>query len=111
MAARTVERLAATVQLSDAGICPGSGLGEGGMALNPTTVGVPVMALGIPTVVESTTMVADALNAMGQAADAEAMRSFCRDGKRFFVAPKEIDVLVAASGVLLAGAIERAFSV
>lgn len=111
LAARTVDRLAATVQLSDTGICPGSGLGEGKWALNRETIGVPVMALGVPTVVESATLVADALAANGKHPDADSVQLLQRDGKRFFVAPKEIDVLVAASGVLLAGAIERAFSI
>ena len=110
LAARAVERLAATVQLSDTGICPGSGLGEGKWALNRETIGVPVMALGVPTVVESATLVADVLAANGRQPDA-AVQPLQREGKRFFVAPKEIDVLVAASGVLLAGAIERAFRI
>lgn len=110
LAARTVERLAATVQLSDVGICPGSGLGAGNFSLNVKTVGVPVMALGVPTVVESTTLVADVLAAGGGRLEERGAAILRRDGKRFFVAPREIDVLVAASGILLAGAIERAFS-
>ena len=110
LAARSTERLATTVQLSDTGIHPGSGIGNQRRAINAETVGVPVMALGVPTVVDSSTLVYDALRRAGCESLGEELRHSLEAGRGFFVSPKEIDLLVSAVGVLLAGAIEKAFS-
>jgi len=110
LAARSTERLAATVQLSDTGIHPGSGIGNTRRALNRETVGVPVMALGVPTVVDSSTLAADLLARAGYTEPDEALRAELENGRSFFVAPKEIDLLVSAVGVLLASALEKAFA-
>ena len=50
------EKLCAAVQLSDAGIVPGSGVGNSRMALNSATLGVPVISLGVPTVLDAGTI-------------------------------------------------------
>ena len=55
LASRRVGRVCATVQLSDTGIIPGSGVGNHRAALNRETLGVPVLAVGIPTVVDAAT--------------------------------------------------------
>ena len=113
LAARSTERLTATVQLSDTGIQPGSGIGNRRKALNAETVGVPVMALGVPTVVDTATLVFDALHRAGLDPQAlpEELRQTLHTGRDFFVSPKEIDLLVKAVSVLLAEALEKAFSV
>lgn len=111
LAARSVARLATTVQLSDSGIRPGSGIGNARRALDTESIGVPVMALGVPTVVDSSTLVFDALRQAGfDALDGDLQKALA-EGKRFFVSPKEIDLLVSSVGVLLAEAIEKAFAV
>lgn len=53
LAARDSARLCATVQLSDTGLVPGSGVGNRRSALDRGTLGVPVIAVGIPTVVDA----------------------------------------------------------
>ncbi len=111
LAARSVARLAATVQISDTGISPGSGIGNAREALDRDSVGVPVMALGVPTVVDSATLVFDALRKAGYGEPTGEMRNVLENGKRFFVSPKEIDLLVSSVAVLLAGALEKAFTV
>ena len=111
LAARSTDRLAAPVQLSDTGIHPGSGIGNARRALNRETVGVPVMAIGVPTVVDSATLAADLLARAGHTEPDEALRAELENGRSFFVAPKEIDLLVSAVGVLLAAALEKAFTV
>ncbi len=65
LAARRVGRMCATVQLSDTGIVPGSGVGNHRAALNRETLGVPVFAIGVPTVVEAATLAADLLEEAG----------------------------------------------
>lgn len=59
LAARNTSRLCATVQLCDAGISPGSGVGNRRAALSRETLGVPVVAVGVPTVVDAATLVFD----------------------------------------------------
>ncbi len=59
LAARSVRRLCSTVQIADTGIIPGSGVGNARQALNRETLGVPVIALGVPPVVDAATLAAD----------------------------------------------------
>lgn len=105
LAARDPARLGRTVQLADTGVCPGSGVNAARVALNKETLGVPVVAIGVPTVVDSATLTRDALERAGGTQDVgEAVRH----ARRFFVSPCEIDLLVRASGFLLSDAISRA---
>lgn len=62
LAARAVERLNETIQLSDTGIHPGSGIGNKRKAISKETLGVPVIAIGVPTVVDAATIASDAMN-------------------------------------------------
>ncbi len=61
LAARTLHRLNRTIQITDTGIHPGSGVGNHRNALTKESLGVPVIAIGIPTVVDAATIVRDAL--------------------------------------------------
>lgn len=61
LASRSVSRLNTTIQLSDTGISPGSGIGNNRKALNEESLGTKVIALGVPTVVGASTIVADTL--------------------------------------------------
>ena len=65
LAARRVNRMCATVQLTDTGIVPGSGVGNHRAALNRETLGVPVFSVGVPTVVDAATLAADLLEEAG----------------------------------------------
>lgn len=65
LAARRAGRVCTTVQLSDTGIVPGSGVGNHRAALSRETLGVPVFAVGVPTVVDSATLAADLLEQAG----------------------------------------------
>ncbi|HEY8345880.1 MAG TPA: GPR endopeptidase [Symbiobacteriaceae bacterium] len=64
LAAGAVERLGTTIQLSDAGIHPGSGIGNQRKALNQETLGCPVVAVGVPTVVRATNIIHEAMERM-----------------------------------------------
>ena len=110
LAARSTERLAATVQLSDTGISPGSGIGNRRRAIDRDSVGAPVMSLGIPTVVDSATLVYDALRRAGIEEIDNKLRGVLENGRRFFVSPKESDTITVQTASLLADAIEEAFS-
>ncbi|MDD3346116.1 GPR endopeptidase [Oscillibacter sp.] len=89
LASRRCERVCATVQLSDTGIVPGSGVGNHRWALNQETLGVPVFAVGIPTVVDAATLAADLLEGSGiQSVDEETLR---KSHQNLMVTPRDID--------------------
>lgn len=89
LASRRVGRVCATVQLSDTGIIPGSGVGNHRAALNRETLGVPVFAIGIPTVVDAATLAADLLEESGIT---ELDEKQLRHGKQnLMVTPRDID--------------------
>lgn len=64
LAARSTKRLNTTIQLADTGIHPGSGVGNHRRGLSRETLGVPVIAIGIPTVIDAATIVSDTMDAM-----------------------------------------------
>lgn len=64
LASRKLERISTTIQIADTGINPGSGIGNKRMALSKETLGVPVIAIGVPTVVDAATMANDTLELM-----------------------------------------------
>lgn len=103
LAALNVERLCATVQLASSGLVPGSGVGNHRMALNEETLGVPVIAVGVPTVVESAGLVMDLLEEAGAPLP---RRDTLRQG--FFVTPKEIDILVRQISRLIGWSVNAA---
>ena len=110
LAARSTARLGATVQISDAGIRPGSGLGNCRAPITREAIGVPVIALGVPTVVDSATLVWDALEQAGISFPPRELHQVLSDGRSFIVSPKESDVIADAVAELLSGAINRALT-
>ncbi|MGL4344082.1 MAG: GPR endopeptidase [Cellulosilyticaceae bacterium] len=62
LAARNIKRINATIQISDTGIAPGAGVGNKRKQLNQETVGCPVIAIGVPTVIDAATLVHDTLD-------------------------------------------------
>ena len=89
LASRRVGRVCATVQLSDTGIIPGSGVGNHRSALNRETLGVPVFAVGIPTVVDAATLAAALMEEAGIAdIDEDKLRA---GQQNLMVTPRDID--------------------
>lgn len=62
LASRRMERINSTIQIADTGISPGSGVGNKRKELNHETLGVPVIAIGVPTVVDAATMASDTID-------------------------------------------------
>ena len=111
LAARSCDRLAATVQISNAGICPGSGIGNQRRAIDAATLGIPVIAVGVPTVVDSSTLIYDALQKGGITEPDAAMTDVLEKGRGFFVAPKECDIITQRVSEVLAQALNSACGV
>lgn len=98
LAARSVDRLGNTVQMCSTGITPGSGVGNARSEINEATVGVPVIAIGVPTVVDAATLVSDfAGGNLSSLPPSEMM-----------VTPREVDLMIEHAAKLTSLAINRA---
>jgi len=98
LCARKVSRLGCTIQMGDSGIVPGSGVGNARRELSRKTLGVPVVSMGVPTVVDAATLVADLADSRKRAAESANM----------MVTPREVDLLIDRAAKLCAMAINRA---
>lgn len=112
LASRSIERISSTIQLADTGITPGAGVGNTRKELSQSTLGIPVIALGIPTVVELATLISDGidifidrlqeksesneyLNKLQQEDKYEEVKEALKVGEyNMIVTPKEIDDLI-----------------
>lgn len=112
LASRSIERISNSIQLADTGIVPGAGVGNARKELTKNTLGVPVIAMGIPTVVEAATIAADSLTLLIQKVQEQAqsndfLNQLQEEDKytlikevltpeefNFIVTPKEIDELI-----------------
>ncbi len=112
LASRSMERISSTIQISDTGIVPGAGVGNTRKELTESTLGIPVIALGIPTVVETAVVVNDALDLFIEKLQQEAKsndylnqlkeednyeqikEALLPKDFNFIVTPKEIDELI-----------------
>lgn len=126
LAARNTSRVATTVQITDTGITPGSGIGNHRMGLNKETLGIPVIAIGVPMVVNSVTIVHDTMEQLLEMFKkyeelSDVTRGFSvfnREEKyilideimsgamgKMYVTPKDVDEMISRIGKILAQAI------
>lgn len=130
LASRKMSRINTTIQLSDTGISPGSGVGNKRAALNKESLGIPVISLGIPTVVNAATIVSDTLDLI-----IDSLKENSEKGKEFYnlldnlsgedkyslveevlnpfmantiVTPKEIDLIIDDLSVIIANGLNIA---
>lgn len=117
LAARSVNRLNTTVQITDTGISPGSGVGNNRKALNKESLGVDVIALGIPTVVDASTIVNDTLERYmsKQGFDEKEVHQFISEVNsetmcNMFVTPKNIDESIKKMSYTVSEALNKCFA-
>jgi len=130
LASRKMERVSTTIQISDTGISPGSGIGNKRIGLTEDYLGVPVIAIGVPTVVDAATMVNDTMDLI-----IGSMKSQAEIGSEFYsvleqisteekyslirevlepympnvvVTPKEIDVIIDDLSIIIANGLNIA---
>ncbi len=96
LAARIPSSLGKLIQISNIGITPGSGLGRRNSTLNNETLGIPVISIGVPTVIASDVML-------------EEYTEQKYEAERFYVALSESDAVVDTAARIIARAIEKAF--
>lgn len=105
LASRRLERLGCTLQISDTGISPGAGVGNHRTKINKETIGVPVIAIGVPTVVDVQTLANDLI---GDEFDAQTREQISPHGRQMVVIPREIDLLTERASRLIAFALNGA---
>ncbi|MDF2541153.1 MAG: hypothetical protein K0S47_871 [Herbinix sp.] len=117
LASRSVNRLNTTVQLTDTGISPGSGVGNNRKALNKESLGTDVIALGVPTVVDAATIVADSLTQYMEKSgfDEREIYQFVSEINEqqinnMFVTPKNIDESIKRISFTISEALNSCFS-
>lgn len=103
LAARSLHRLGSTVQLTDTGITPGSGVGNSRARLDEETLGIPVIAVGVPTVVDAVTLIHDFT---GQVENIEPQTETA--ARQMMVTPREIDTLIRRASRFLSLALNCA---
>lgn len=111
LAARDTRRLASTVQISDSGISPGAGIGNGQSSIDKSSLGVPVVAVGVPTVISAATLITESLKQMGFNEMNEKADSIIKEKRNFFVTPKECDLICDAVSDILARAVDLSLGV
>lgn len=110
LASRHLSRLATTVQICDTGITPGSGINNARKEISYRTVGIPVIAIGVPTVVDVTTLASDIIRNVAQKTSDDYIKSSVRqiineisseEAENFFVTPKETDHIIKDTSKLI----------
>lgn len=102
LAARRLERLGTTVQMASSGVTPGSGVGNARGALNEETLGVPVISIGVPTVVDGATLAYDIIEKAGHSKSLPEEDIFKALGQGIIVTPEEVDLMVERAALLVA---------
>jgi spore protease len=130
LAARRTSRINATIQMSDTGINPGAGVGNKRMVLNQEALGAPIIAIGVPTVVDAATLVNDTMDKMlssmaqqaPQGTEFYQMLMNLADEEKYhliadildpyagnmFVTPKEVDAVIERLSGIIANALNMA---
>ena len=96
IASRSPARLGTTIQISNTGIFPGSGIGNKRKALCDRTLGIPVIAIGVPTVINASALRASE-ECSGESSD------------DMFVSPRDIDAITTVSSKIISQGINQAF--
>lgn len=107
LAARSIDRVNNTIQISDTGIAPGSGTGNMRMALNEETAGARVIAVGIPTVTDAKTIILDTMEKLGKnVSDLE--EGIDREGLNMIITSSDIDRVINDFSDIIADALNIA---
>lgn len=114
LAARNIRRLNSTIQLTDTGILPGSGVGNHRNALTQESLGIPVIAIGVPTVVDAATIVRSALDLLGPSSalfdpdEPEVQKTF-HELNNMYVTNKDIDATIKRLSFTISEALNMTF--
>ncbi len=119
LASRKLSRLATTVQLCDTGLRPGAGVANNRIEMNSKSFGIPVVSIGVPTVVDAATLAYDLLEELVSSSDTNAGNNnnfeeqydkiidklMSGSGRSMFISPKESDVITRETARLISTSI------
>lgn len=114
LASRSTKRLNRTIQITNTGIQPGSGVGNHRNALTKESMEIPVIAIGVPTVVDAATIVVDAMEQLCEKEDLDTEKeNFCfrksfSELNNMYVTSKDIDAVIKRVGYTLSEGINLA---
>ena len=95
LCSKNIDRINKSIQISDTGIIPGGGVGNKQAELSLETLGIPVIGVGVPTVLDAATIVIDTLNSCEiDISENEVVNKMKLNNFNFIVTPKEIDTLI-----------------
>jgi spore protease len=127
LASKSIERISSTIQIADTGIVPGAGVDNKRKELTKETLGVPVIAIGVPMVVDAATIATDSINILISKLQNEAKsndylnklkeedkyemikEALLPDDYNLMVTPKEIDDLIESMSSVVARGINKSF--
>ena len=115
LAARSVRRLNRTIQITDTGIIPGSGVGNHRNGLTEETLGVKVIGIGVPTVVDAATIVQDSMANLLDTLEESEKKEFLEEMiapalYSMFVTPKDVDETVKRLSFTISEGLNMAFA-
>lgn len=115
LAARSMKRLNCTIQITDTGINPGSGVLNFRTGLNQESLGIPVIGIGVPTVVDAATIVHDAITHLLESLEEAEMEEFLGELitprlHSMFVTPKDVDETVKMLSYTISEGLNMAFA-
>lgn len=115
LAARSTKRLNRTIQLTNTGIHPGSGVGNHRDAMTEESLGVTVIAIGVPTVVDAATIVNDAIEKISETMGEKKLALYAKETEavselnNMYVTSKDIDATIKRLGFTVSEGLNRAF--
>ena len=114
LAARSTKRLSRTIQITDTGINPGSGVGNQRNGLTEESMGVKVIGIGVPTVVDAATIVHDSMSHLLDALEETEQKEFLEEMisphlHTMFVTPKDVDETVKYLSFTISEGLNMAF--
>lgn len=104
LSSKSLDRLCTTIQISNSGILPGSGIGNSKKEISKSTIGIPVISVGVPTVIDSSTLIYETINEANIDISNE-LEEILSNNRNFFVAPKDIDIIVSSLSSIIANAL------
>ena len=108
LASMETSRLGTTIQICNTGISPGSGVGNARPGINQESMGVPVIGIGVPTVVDAQTLAQNLFDSAESQSSEKITQKTAPRGEPMMVTPREIDLLIERASKLLAMSINSA---
>ena len=106
LAARNIDRVSTTIQITDTGISPGAGMGNNRVGINADTVGIKVIAIGVPVVIDATTIIRDALSENIQSAE-QIDEYIDKFDEQLIVTSTDIDMIIKEFSDIIAAGINK----